>query len=114
MQIWNCTIDDKLKKLIDTTCTNKIYLLFSCLSLKNFTFKCDWLIIVIGWVTLWDVFPKNMWVRTKHAKKSCIDLWEQLLILEAIEADYQSLGKSYKEVVWSVLTNNEVLSREVS
>ena len=92
-----------------------MHILFDNSSLKNFTVKYAWFGTIMEWMTFSEVSQKeSMWVRIKHAKKSCIDLWEQLLILEAIEADYQSLGKSYKEVVWSVLTNNEVLSREVS
>jgi len=34
-------------------------------------------------------------VRTKHTEKSCVSLWGQSLISEAVEADCRNLEKSY-------------------
>lgn len=47
IQIWDCTVEDDLKKLINITYTNKIYLLFGSISLKNSTVKCVWLWVVM-------------------------------------------------------------------
>ena len=45
------TIEDDLKKLIGTTYTNKMHLLFDSLSHKNSTFKHASLEVSMGWVT---------------------------------------------------------------
>ena len=37
--VWDCAIEDDLKKLIVITYTKKMYLLFGSLSLKNSTIK---------------------------------------------------------------------------
>ena len=72
MQTWDCTIEDDLKELIGTTYTNQMYIFSSSPSLKN-----------------------SMWVGTKYAEKSHVDLWGQSLILKADRADYRNLGNGY-------------------
>ena len=52
MQVQDCTIEVKLKELIDITYTKKMYLLFGILSLKNSTVKRVWLGAITGRVTL--------------------------------------------------------------
>jgi len=51
MQVRDCTFEDNLKELIGTTYINKMHLLFSSPSHKNFTVKRAWLGIVMRWVT---------------------------------------------------------------
>ena len=48
MQVQDCTIEVKLKELIDITYTKKMYLLFGILSLKNSIVKRSWLQVVLG------------------------------------------------------------------
>ena len=72
VQVWDYTIKDDFNELIDTTYTNKMYLLFGSLSINNSKIKCNWL--GVGWVTFWEVSHKTMWVRTKHAVKSRVGL----------------------------------------
>lgn len=55
VQVCECTIEDKLIKLIDITYTNKIHLLFDSLSLINSKILCVWLGVVTGWMTFWKV-----------------------------------------------------------
>ena len=43
LQVWDYIVEDDLKKLIGTTYTNKMHLLFGNISLKNSTVKCVWL-----------------------------------------------------------------------
>ena len=50
-------------------------------------------------------FSKSVWVRTKHAKKSHVGLWGQLLILKIVKANCQGLRKGY---LWKVLTNKDI------
>jgi len=44
-------------------------------------------------------FSENVQVRTKHAEKSRVDLWGQLLILKVVETNYRGLGKGYLQRV---------------
>ena len=39
MQIWDCIVDNDLKKIINITYTNKIHIFFDSLLSKNFTLK---------------------------------------------------------------------------
>lgn len=55
MQVQDCTIEVKLKELIDITYTKKMYLLFGILSLKNSTVKRVWLGAITGRVTFCKV-----------------------------------------------------------
>ena len=65
MHVWDCTIENDLKELIDTTYTNKMHILFGSLSLKNFTIMHVWLGIVVGWVTFWEVSQQACeWVQS--------------------------------------------------
>ena len=51
VQVWDYAVEDDLKELIGITYTNKMYLLFGSLSLKNFIVKRAWLGVVMGWMT---------------------------------------------------------------
>lgn len=54
---------------------------------------------------LFESFLKNIWMRTKHIEKSCVDLQDQSLFLKACGANFQDLEKDY---LWRVLTNKDV------
>lgn len=60
MRVWNYAIEDDLKKIISIAYTNKIYILFGSLSLKNFTIKLAWLGVVMGWQPFENFFKKRM------------------------------------------------------
>ena len=36
-------------------------------------------------------FKKKLWVRTKYAKKICVNLWDELLIVKATQTNCQGL-----------------------
>ena len=69
MQVWNCIVDNDLKKLIDTISINKIHILYSSLPLKGARllkqFWHEW---------TFRKFFRKTWVKIKHTKKSHINL----------------------------------------
>ena len=70
-----------------------------------------------GMDDLLENFPKSMWVRTKHAKNSCVGLWGQSLILKVVEVDCRGLEKGYLQKVmtggWFWPTKNWVKCHSV-
>ena len=40
---------------------------------------------LIFWYDLLESFPESVRVRTKHTEKSCVGLWDQSLILQAVD-----------------------------
>lgn len=81
-----------LKENIYISYVNKMHLFFSSLSLKNYTVKCVWLELVMGWVTFWEVFSKFC-----DEDKTC---WKVLYwfvgIVISLESSQSKLSKSRK------------------
>ena len=120
VQVQDCTIDDDLKELIGTTYTDKMHLIFDCLSHKNSTVKHVWLGIIMGWMTFWK-FCRKTWLRKKkHAEKCRVSLWGQSLILKVVETYCRDLKKDYIRKIltcrefWPTRMLSEALPCEVS
>ena len=53
-------------------------------------------------------FPESVWVKTKHAKNSCVDLWGQPMILKVVELFIEVLEKTTYEGFWLVEGFNNI------
>ena len=72
VQVWDCVTENDLKELIGIIYINKMHLLFNNLLHKN-SMCLPWSSYEMG--DILESFPESMWVRTKYAKKSRVDLW---------------------------------------
>jgi len=57
--VWDCIVENDLKKLIGIIYTSKMHLLFGSPSLNNLIVKRAWLGVIMGWVTSWKFFGKH-------------------------------------------------------
>ena len=56
---------------------------------------------------LLESFLESVWVRIKHTEKSHVGLWEQSLILKAVEEIVEVLEKATYERSWLVEGSNQ-------
>ena len=52
-------------------------------------------------------FKKKLWVRTKYAKKICVNLWDELLIVKATQTNCQGLKNNQ---LLRILINENIYS----
>lgn len=115
VQVWNCTVDDVLNKLISIIYTNKMHLFFDSSSLHNSTVKQFWLRSIMGWVT-WNVFRKT-W--GKNILKSLVLVCERkstiLKVIELIRClqNHYILRVITDGRFWPVRIFNEISSCEI-
>ena len=126
MQVWNCTIKNDLKELIDITYTNKMHILFDSPSHMNFTIKCVLFGANIRWVTFWKKFRKMDEWRQRVRKISCwfmrtindperSQVMSKLIINVSKEGYYKGFWPTKIEwsvIVWSVVVRKLLKSQQ--